>query len=95
MRRVMALDYDTPAENSTPTSCPPLPSRRVRDTVETDETGAVEFFDLPGADLSTEQLTAPVIPRQQDEFVCTRCFLVHHHNRRDESADAALRPDCG
>ena len=38
-------------------------------------------FDLPGADLSGEELTVRVIPKQADEFTCSRCFLVQHRNR--------------
>jgi hypothetical protein len=37
--------------------------------------------ELPGADLSGEDLSVPVLPRQQDEFTCTACHLVHHRSR--------------
>jgi hypothetical protein len=38
-------------------------------------------FELPGADLSDEELTVSVIPMQSDEFRCDSCFLVHHRSQ--------------
>ncbi|MDH5277527.1 MAG: DUF4193 domain-containing protein, partial [Actinomycetota bacterium] len=32
-------------------------------------------------DLSNEELTVRVTPRQADEFTCSRCFLVHHRSQ--------------
>ncbi|WP_313558513.1 DUF4193 domain-containing protein, partial [Miniimonas arenae] len=49
--------------------------------VDEDETEAAEGFELPGADLSGEEITVRVLPRQADEFTCTRCFLVHHRSQ--------------
>jgi hypothetical protein len=45
-----------------------------------DET-EVGSLELPGADLSDQDLTVLVLPRQSDEFTCTRCFLVQHGTR--------------
>jgi Domain of unknown function (DUF4193) len=56
-------------------------------TADLDEAEAHEDFELPGADLSGEELTVPVIPMQPDEFRCTHCFLVHHRSQ------LAARPD--
>jgi hypothetical protein len=39
---------------------------------------AAENLELPGADLSGEQLAVRVVPVQVDEFTCSRCFLIHH-----------------
>ncbi|MGO9225471.1 DUF4193 domain-containing protein [Mycobacterium sp.] len=41
----------------------------------------VHFFELPGADLSGEELSITVIPQQADEFTCSSCFLVQHRSR--------------
>ena len=38
-------------------------------------------FELPGADLSHEELAVEVKPRQEDEFTCMSCFLVHHRSQ--------------
>jgi hypothetical protein len=38
-------------------------------------------FELPGADLSSEELTVTVVPMLSDEFRCASCFLVHHRSQ--------------
>ncbi len=51
-----------------------------------DDVDALEAeLDLPDADVRDEELSLRVLPRQADEFTCTRCFLVHH---RSQLADA-------
>jgi hypothetical protein len=45
------------------------------------ESEDAENFDLPGADLSGEELTVAVLPMQSDEFRCSRCFLVQHRSQ--------------
>ena len=49
--------------------------------MDEDETEAAEGFELPGADLSGEELSVRVLPRQADEFTCSNCFLVHHRSQ--------------
>jgi Domain of unknown function (DUF4193) len=49
--------------------------------VDLDESDTRESLELPGADLSGEELTMVVIPKRADEFTCTSCFLVHHRSR--------------
>ena len=49
--------------------------------VDLDETDTAETIELPGADLSGEELIMPVIPKQADEFTCASCFLVQHRSR--------------
>ena len=49
--------------------------------VDLEEEDTAEGIDLPGADLSGEVLTMPVVPRRADEFTCTACFLVQHRSR--------------
>jgi len=46
-----------------------------------DDAEDADAFELPGADLSDEELTVRVLPRQPDEFTCSHCFLVHHHSQ--------------
>ena len=50
-------------------------------TSDVDDADPVESYDLPGADLSGEELTVRVMPVQPDEFTCRQCFLVHHRSR--------------
>ncbi|GAA1789563.1 DUF4193 domain-containing protein [Planosporangium flavigriseum] len=51
-------------------------------SLDVDDAVAAENFELPGADLSDEELTVPVVPMRTDEFRCGRCFLVHHRSQR-------------
>lgn len=50
----------------------------------------MHFFELPGADLSGEELTVTVIPQRADEFTCSSCFLVQHRSRLRSSAHGRL-----
>ncbi len=83
----MATDYDAPRKTDddlNEDSLEELKARRVDKTasaVDEDETEAAEGFELPGADLSNEELSVRVLPRQADEFTCSRCFLVHHRSQ--------------
>jgi hypothetical protein len=63
--------------------------------VDEDASEFGELFELPGADLSGEELVVKVIPKQDDEFTCTSCFLVFHRSRLAKSgADAPVCADC-
>ena len=44
--------------------------------MDLDEADTAESIDLPGADLSGEELVVTIVPAQQDEFTCTSWFLV-------------------
>jgi hypothetical protein len=83
----MATDYDAPRRDEVDLgedSLEELKSRRVdaqSAIVDVDETEVAESFELPGADLTDEELTVKVLPMQADEFRCSRCFLVHHRSQ--------------
>jgi hypothetical protein len=83
----MATDYDAPRKTDddlSEDSIEELKARRVDKVsavVDEDETEAAEGFELPGADLSNEELSVRVLPRQADEFTCSSCFLVHHRSQ--------------
>jgi hypothetical protein len=83
----MATDYDSPRkvdEDVNEDSLEELKARRVdkgASTVDVDEAEQAEGFELPGADLSNEELSVRVLPRQADEFTCSRCFLVRHRSQ--------------
>ena len=70
-------------------------------SIDVDETELAESLELPGADLSSlsgEELTVRVLPKQDDEFTCSVCFLVHHRSRLRARAQRAvhlqgLRPE--
>ncbi len=60
-----------------------------------DESDTAESFELPGADLSGEELSVRVVPKQADEFTCASCFLVHHRSRlASEENGVMICMDC-
>jgi hypothetical protein len=85
----MATDYDAPRkavedEDVEQDSIQELQARhsaKAPGVLDPDETEVAEEFELPGADLSGEELTIRVLPPQEDEFTCSSCFLVHHHSQ--------------
>jgi hypothetical protein len=87
----MATDYDAPRRGDVDElgedSLEELKARRAEaqsGSIDVDETELNESLELPGADLSNlsgEELTVRVLPKQSDEFTCSSCFLVHHRSR--------------
>lgn len=98
----MATDYDAPRRTETEDlnedSLEELKARRSEAqaaAVDVDETDTAESFELPGADLSGEELSVRVIPKQADEFTCTSCFLVYHRTRlASENGSSLICVDC-
>ena len=92
----MATDYDTPRKTDddlNEDSIEELKSRRndkSASAVDVDEFEQAEGLELPGADLSNEELSVRVLPRQADEFTCSRCFLVHHRSQLASSKGGQL-----
>jgi hypothetical protein len=83
----MGTDYDAPRRDEVDLGEDSLEELKARRTdaqsavVDVDETDVAESFELPGADLTDEELTVKVLPMQQDEFRCSKCFLVHHRSQ--------------
>ncbi len=83
----MATDYDAPRKTDdelAEDSLEELKAQRANkagSSVDVDEVELAENLELPGADLSDESLTVRVLPRQADEFTCSKCFLVHHRSQ--------------
>lgn len=98
----MATDYDAPRRSETDDvsedSLEELKARRNEAqsaAVDVDESDAGENFELPGADLSGEELSVRVVPKQADEFTCASCFLVHHRSRlATEKNGVLICTDC-
>ncbi|MBW1600796.1 DUF4193 domain-containing protein [Streptomyces sp. TRM70308] len=94
----MATDYDTPRKTDddlNEDSIEELKARRndkSASNVDVDEFEQNEGMELPGADLSNEELAVRVMPKQQDEFTCMSCFLVHH--RSQLAAEKNGQPIC-
>ena len=96
----MATDYDAPRRTETDDvsedSLEELKARRNEAqsaVVDVDESESAESFELPGADLSHEELAVEVRPRQEDEFTCMSCFLVHHRSQLADEKKMICR-DC-
>ena len=83
----MTVDYDAPRRTTVEAeedSLEALAARRNEasaSALDLDEPDVVESYELPGADLSDEELTVRVVPKQPDEFTCSSCFLVQHRSR--------------
>ena len=79
----MAQDYDSPrSKDEDEESLQELGKSTQNTTNEDDDENAIaEDYELPGADLSTEDASVTVIPMQGDEFICSECFLVKHRSQ--------------
>ncbi|GAA2005974.1 DUF4193 domain-containing protein [Brevibacterium samyangense] len=83
----MATDYDAPRkqdEELKSDSIEELKAQRNQkqaSQVDEDEAVAADSYELPGADLSNEELSVRVLPKQNDEFTCMECFLVRHRSQ--------------
>jgi uncharacterized protein DUF4193 len=86
----MATDYDAPRANTLEDDSDSLQELKAQradaqsGTIDVDEGDLEDILELPGADLSDlsgEELTVRVLPRQADEFTCSNCFLLHHRSQ--------------
>jgi len=102
--RMATTDYDAPRRStvedadSDVESLDALTSARAEKQsplADVDEGDTDDAVDLPGADLTGEELTMPVVPKQADEFTCSSCFLVQHRSRLASTrGDQLLCRDC-
>ena len=98
----MATDYDAPRtsledEIETDSLEGLKAAEKAEPAVDDNDDGdVVEPIDIPMADLSGEELSGSVIPRQNDEFTCSVCFLVQHRTRiaEDNGAGELICVDC-
>ena len=87
----MATDYDAPRKNDDEPEADSIEELTSR------QKEAAEGFELPGADLSREELSVHVVPQLEDEFTCSECFLVHHRSQLafvDEATGLPVCADC-
>ena len=97
----MATGDDTPRktdEEFAEESIEELKVRRAEKSyamLDVDEAELAQTLELPGADFSDERPTVEALPRQADEFTCSKCFLVHHRSQLDhEDAGGAVCTEC-
>lgn len=99
----MATDYDAPrvkdSDEAVDESLEAIAARRREQAdvavLDVDDGDAVDSILLPDMDLTGEELTVRVLPKQADEFTCSSCFLVQHHSRLAlQSGDRTICADC-
>jgi hypothetical protein len=83
----MTTDYDRPRDTESvdgaeAESLEALRGQTATAVLDVDDSNLLEDLELPGADLSSEELVVRVVPLQKDEFRCQRCFLVAHKSQR-------------
>ncbi len=76
----MATDYDAPRrrveDELEADSLEGLKAAETDNNGMDDDGEIVEAFQPPTVDLTGEELNVTVIPRQEDEFTCSSCFLI-------------------
>lgn len=78
----MTVDYDAPRRAPVDAEEDSLPTLGATVSVlDIDDADEADSFELPDADLSGEEFTVRVVPKQADEFTCSSCFLVYHRSR--------------
>lgn len=81
------IDYDAPRRPAIELEDDHLDGLKAHTTaaqsprIDADDTETAASFELPGADLTDDELTVTVVPMQPGEFRCSRCYLVHHRNQ--------------
>ena len=86
-------DVDVQDKSALRELAPSLPATST--AIVDDDPNDLAFFELPGADLSGEELSVTVIPQQADEFTCSSCFLVQHRSRlASEKGGVMICTDC-
>ncbi|MHA7305910.1 DUF4193 family protein [Arthrobacter sp. TMN-49] len=49
--------------------------------IDVAETELAELYELPGGEVSPEELALEIVGQQADEFTCGSCFLVRHRSQ--------------
>lgn len=95
----MATDYDAPRrrveDELEADSLEGLKAAENDNNGMDDDGEIVEAFEPPSVDLTGEELNVTVIPRQENEFTCSVCFLVQSNKRLSHEEDGqAICLDC-
>src|SRR5699024_10911839 len=92
----MATDYDAPrrrVEDELETdSLEGLKAAENENNGMDDDGESVEPFEPPTVDLTGEELNVTVVPRQENEFTCSSCFIVQPKRRLSHEEDG--QPIC-
>ena len=91
----MATDYDAPRKNDDDTESLEAikESEGTSASSDVDADDHSDSFSIP--EVTNEEQDVVVVPKQEDEFTCSRCFLVHHASQlaKGEGAKAVCQ-DC-
>ncbi|WKD59152.1 DUF4193 domain-containing protein [Corynebacterium caspium] len=81
----MATDYDAPRvrieDEIEADSLEGLKAAESGSPSIDDDGEIVDSFEPPTMDVSGEELNVTVIPRKEDEFTCSSCFIVQNKKR--------------
>ncbi len=98
----MATDYDAPRNKDDDQGAESIEALQAQRSgsaqtalIDVEDADTAEAIDLPGADLSNEELVVKIVPPQPDEFTCMSCFLVRHRSQiaREKNGEKYCR-DC-
>ncbi|NBQ92528.1 MAG: DUF4193 domain-containing protein [Micrococcales bacterium] len=91
----MATDYDAPRKNDDDTESIEVLKERVPEAASASADLDVEdhhdSFTIP--EVTSEEAEVIVVPKQEDEFTCSECFIVKHHSQKARK-DGKYGPVC-
>lgn len=56
-------------------------SARPSAVIDLAETELAELYELPGGEVSADELALEIVAQRADEFTCGSCFLVRHRSQ--------------
>lgn len=93
--KYLATDYDAPRKNDDDTESIEVLKERSPETKSTsadlDAEDHGDSFSIP--EVSSEDAEVIVVPKQEDEFTCSECFIVKHHSQKAKK-DGQYGPVC-
>lgn len=91
----MATDYDAPRKNDDDTESLEAIKDRIPESTtassDVDDADHSDSFAIP--EVANEELDVVVVPKQEDEFTCSECFIVKHHSQKARK-DGQYGPVC-
>jgi hypothetical protein len=91
----LATDYDAPRKNDDDTESLEAIKDRIPEgttaSSDVDDADHSDSFAIP--EVANEELDVVVVPKQDDEFTCSECFIVKHHSQKARK-DGQYGPVC-
>jgi hypothetical protein len=91
----LATDYDAPRKNDDDTESLEAIKDRIPEgttaSSDVDDADHSDSFAIP--EVANEELDVVVVPKQEDEFTCSECFIVKHHSQKARK-DRQYGPVC-